>query len=87
MVDESVLVKAAIEKAYRDRGGGFLAWAKRHAPDEETAEDDLKDAFIKAIANVSALSMVEDVAAWIFSAGVHVFHIFLIRITGWRNQS
>ena len=63
MVDESVLVKAAIEKAYRDRGGGFLAWAKRHAPDEETAEDDLKDAFIKAIANVSALSMVEDVAS------------------------
>ena len=57
-----------IERAYRERGRGFLAWAKRHAPDAEMAEDILQDAFIRAIANASALAVVEDVAAWIFSA-------------------
>lgn len=66
--DESLLARSKIEQAYRERGGGFLAWAKRHAPDEETAEDVLQDAFIGAISNASALSMVEDIAAWIFSA-------------------
>jgi RNA polymerase sigma factor (sigma-70 family) len=57
-----------IERTYRERRQGFLAWARRHAPDVETAEDILQDAFIRAIANASALSVVEDVAAWIFSA-------------------
>ena len=66
--DESVLATAAIEKTFRERRGGFLAWALRHAPDEESAEDALQDAFIRAIANASALSFVEDIGAWIFSA-------------------
>lgn len=45
-----------------------MAWARRHAPDRATAEDVLQDAFIRALANVNALSPVEDLAAWIFSA-------------------
>ena len=66
--DGSSATKKEIERAYRERGGGFLSWAKRHAPDEASAEDALQDAFIKAIANASALSLVEDIAAWIFTA-------------------
>jgi len=60
--------RKAIERTYRERGRGFLAWAKRHAPDAETAEDILQDAFIRALANAYTLSPVEDLAAWIFSA-------------------
>jgi len=66
-VDESAFAKRTIEKTYRERRSGFLAWARRHAPDEETAEDVLQDAFIRAIANANAFSVVEDAAAWIFS--------------------
>jgi len=60
--------RRAIERTYRERGRSFLAWARRHAPDMETAEDILQDAFIRALANADALSPVRDVAAWIFSA-------------------
>ena len=60
--------RKTIERTYRERGRGFLAWAKRHAPDAETAEDILQDAFIRALAHVDALAPVEDLAAWIFSA-------------------
>jgi RNA polymerase sigma factor (sigma-70 family) len=60
--------RKAIERTYRERGRGFLAWARRHAPDVETAEDILQDAFIRALANADALSPVTDLAAWIFSA-------------------
>jgi RNA polymerase sigma factor (sigma-70 family) len=66
--DGSIPATAAIEEAYRRRSGGFLAWAKRHAPDEASAEDALQDAFGRALLNADALSMVEDVAGWIFSA-------------------
>jgi RNA polymerase sigma factor (sigma-70 family) len=66
--DESTLAERAIERTYRERRGGFLAWARRHAPDEEAAEDALQDAFIGALANASALSLVSDIAAWIFTA-------------------
>ena len=57
-----------IERTYRERGRGFLAWARRHAPDAGTAEDILQDAFLRALANADALSPVADLAAWIFSA-------------------
>jgi len=67
VVDDSASARRAIEKTYRERRSGFLAWARRHAPDEETAEDVLQDAFIRAIANANAFSVVEDAAAWIFS--------------------
>jgi RNA polymerase sigma factor (sigma-70 family) len=68
VTDETVLTKTAIEKTYRERRSGFLAWARRHAPDEEAAEDALQDAFIGAIANASALSLANDIAGWIFTA-------------------
>jgi len=60
--------RKSIERTYRERGRGFLAWARRHAPDAETAEDALQDAFIRALANADALSPVGDLAGWIFSA-------------------
>ena len=60
--------KSAIERTYRERGRGLLAWARRHAPDAETAEDVFQDAFIRALTNADALSLVEDLGAWIFSA-------------------
>ena len=60
--------RQTIERTYRERGRGFLAWARRHAPDAATAEDALQDAFIRALANADALSPVEDLAAWIFTA-------------------
>ncbi|HEX4545928.1 MAG TPA: RNA polymerase sigma factor [Candidatus Acidoferrum sp.] len=60
--------RKAIERTYRERGRGFLTWARRHVRDAATAEDILQDAFIRALANVDALSPVEDVAAWVFSA-------------------
>lgn len=66
--DEALLATAAIEKTYRERRRGLLAWARRHAPDEEAAEDALQDAFIRAIANADALSLVSDLGAWIFTA-------------------
>jgi RNA polymerase sigma factor (sigma-70 family) len=59
--------RQTIERTYRERGRGLLAWARRHAPDAETAEDALQDAFIRALANANALAPVEDLAAWIFS--------------------
>jgi RNA polymerase sigma factor (sigma-70 family) len=58
----------ALERTYRERGRSFLAWARRHAPDMETAEDILQDAFIRALANADALSPVRDLGAWIFAA-------------------
>ena len=69
-----------IERTYRERRRGFLAWARRHTPDAETAEDILQDAFIRALANADALSPVEDFAAWIFS----VMRNRLIDL--WRGQ-
>jgi len=60
--------RKAIERAYRERRRSFLTWARRHAPDMETAEDILQDAFIRALANADALSPVRDLAAWIFSS-------------------
>jgi len=63
----SLVTRESIERTYRERGRGFLAWARRHAPDPETAEDVLQDAFIRALANTDALSPVADIAAWIFS--------------------
>jgi len=59
--------KSAIERAYRERRSGFLAWARKRAPEPETAEDVLQDAFVRAVASGSAFSVVEDAAAWIFS--------------------
>jgi RNA polymerase sigma factor (sigma-70 family) len=79
--DGTVLATAAIEKAYRQRRGGFLAWARLHAPDEASAEDALQDAFSRALLNASALSMVEDIAGWIFS----VMRNRLIDL--WRGES
>jgi len=58
----------AVERTYRERRPSFLAWARRHAPDMETAEDILQDAFIRALANADALSPVRDLAAWVFAA-------------------
>ena len=66
--DTAAQATATIERAYRERKRGFLNWAIRHAPDESSAEDALQDAFIAAIANADALSMVEDVAGWIFAS-------------------
>lgn len=60
--------RKTIEQTYRERGRGFLAWARRHAPDAATAEDILQDAFIRALANADAFTPVEDLAAWIFTA-------------------
>ena len=60
--------RKSIERTYRERGRGFLAWARRHAPDAATAEDIFQDAFLRALANADALSPVADLAAWIFSA-------------------
>jgi RNA polymerase sigma factor (sigma-70 family) len=59
--------RTSIERTYRERGRGFLAWAKSHAPDPATAEDILQEAFLRALANADALSPVADLAAWIFS--------------------
>jgi RNA polymerase sigma factor (sigma-70 family) len=66
--DEVVRTRRAIERTYRERSSGFLAWARRHAPDREAAEDVLQDAFIRAVANVDALTVVQDIAGWIFTA-------------------
>lgn len=60
--------RQTIERTFRERRKGFLAWALRHAPDPSTAEDILQDAFIRAVANADALAPVEDLAAWIFTA-------------------
>lgn len=57
-----------IERIYRERRSGFLARAERHGADAATAEEVVQDAFGKAIANASALSFIEDMAAWIFAA-------------------
>jgi RNA polymerase sigma factor (sigma-70 family) len=65
---EGGAARSAIERTYRERGRGFLAWARRHAPDAETAEDILQDAFIRALVNADGLSLVEDLGAWIFTA-------------------
>ena len=59
---ETASARRAIEDTYRRRSGGFLAWARRHAPDAEAAEDAVQDAFLRALANADALSLVQDVA-------------------------
>ena len=60
--------RKTIERTYRERGRGFLVWARRHAPDPATAEDIFQDAFLRALSNADNLSPVEDLAGWIFSA-------------------
>jgi RNA polymerase sigma factor (sigma-70 family) len=65
---DAASARSEIERTYRERRGGFLAWARAHAPDVATAEDVLQDAFMKALANANALSIVEDLAGWIFVA-------------------
>jgi RNA polymerase sigma factor (sigma-70 family) len=65
---DAASTRREIERTYRERRGGFLAWARAHAPDLATAEDVLQDAFLKALKNASALSIVEDLAGWIFAA-------------------
>lgn len=65
---DAASTRSEIERTYRERRGGFLAWARAHAPDLATAEDVLQDAFMKALVNASALSIVEDLAGWIFAA-------------------
>jgi RNA polymerase sigma factor (sigma-70 family) len=65
---DAASTRSEIERTYRERRGGFLAWARAHAPDLATAEDALQDAFMKALTNASALSIVEDLAGWIFAA-------------------
>jgi RNA polymerase sigma factor (sigma-70 family) len=65
---DAASTRSEIERTYQERRGGFLAWARAHAPDVATAEDVLQEAFLKALANASALSIVEDLAAWIFTA-------------------
>jgi RNA polymerase sigma factor (sigma-70 family) len=76
----ALATRNTIERTYRERRRGFLAWARRHAPDAETAEDILQDAFIRALANPNALSPVTDLAGWIFS----VMRNRLIDL--WRGQ-
>jgi len=66
--EDASATRESIERTYRERGRGFLAWARRHARDAATAEDILHDAFLRALANVDALSRVEDLGAWIFTA-------------------
>jgi RNA polymerase sigma factor (sigma-70 family) len=65
---DAASTRSEIERTYRERKGGFLAWARAHAPDFATAEDVLQDAFLKALANANALSIIEDLAGWIFAA-------------------
>jgi RNA polymerase sigma factor (sigma-70 family) len=65
---DAASTRSEIERTYRERGGGVLAGARAHAPPHTTAEDVLQDAFMKALANASALSVVEDMAGWIFAA-------------------
>ncbi|MGB8958287.1 MAG: RNA polymerase sigma factor [Candidatus Aminicenantales bacterium] len=65
---DAASTRSEIERTYRERRSGFLAWARGHAPDFATAEDVLQEAFMKALANASALSIVEDMAGWIFAA-------------------
>ena len=65
---EAPPAQTEIERIYRERRSGFLAWAERHGADAATAEEVVQDAFGKAIANASALSFIEDMAAWIFTA-------------------
>jgi RNA polymerase sigma factor (sigma-70 family) len=77
----ALATRNTIERTYRERRRGFLAWARRHTPDAETAEDILQDAFVRALANADALSPVEDLAAWIFS----VMRNRLIDL--WRGRS
>lgn len=66
--EDTLATRNSIEQTYRERGRGFLAWARRHAPDAATAEDIFQDAFLRALSNADALSPVHDLAAWIFSA-------------------
>jgi DNA-directed RNA polymerase specialized sigma24 family protein len=44
-----------IERVYRERRLGFLAWAVRRGADAATAEDIVQDAFGKAVAAADAL--------------------------------
>lgn len=65
---DAAAARTEIERTYRERRSGFLAWARVHAPDFGTAEDVLQDAFLRALTEANALSIVEDVAGWIFTA-------------------
>lgn len=61
-----------IERSYRERRAGFLAWARRRLPDLAAAEDALQDAFVAAldrsVGGSGGLTLVEDAAAYVFAA-------------------
>jgi RNA polymerase sigma factor (sigma-70 family) len=56
-----------VEKAYRERRKGFIAWAKKATRSLADAEDLVQDAFAKAFANIESLAGVDDLEAWLFA--------------------
>ena len=58
--------RKTIERTYLERSRGFLAWARRHAPDAATAEDILQDVFCKLVEANRLLMPIEHVTGWLF---------------------
>jgi len=60
--------RSRLEETYRRHRPRFLEWAARATRNLVEAEDLVQDAFVAAVAESDALSAVDDVAAWLFTA-------------------
>jgi RNA polymerase sigma factor (sigma-70 family) len=57
-----------LERVYREKRRGFLAWTAKATHNLVDAEDLVQDAFEKALANSDGLTVVDDLAAWLFAS-------------------
>jgi RNA polymerase sigma factor (sigma-70 family) len=57
-----------LERVYRENRRGFLAWTAKATHNLVDAEDLVQDAFERALAKSEGLTVVDDLAAWLFAS-------------------
>jgi RNA polymerase sigma factor (sigma-70 family) len=62
-----VELRGRVEAAYHEQRAGLLAAARRMVRNAQDAEDLLQDVFAGAMANLDALSAVENLPGWLFA--------------------
>jgi RNA polymerase sigma factor (sigma-70 family) len=62
------MTRSRIEKTYREGRKGFLRRARRAAGSLVDAEDVVQDAFLAALANIDALTLVNNATSWVYTA-------------------
>ena len=56
-----------LERRYREKRTGLLAFLNRRLPDGEEAEDTLQDVFLQGLEAAAGGTVLEDAVAWLFT--------------------